>query len=571
MPLLAELKRRRVIRVSVAYVVVCWLILQVADVIFPAMPLPESAMRTLLVILVLAFPVVVLLAWVFQTTATGEVRREGVHVSAGMLVLLGAVPLVIGAGLGLVWSHFNPGSQPPATSTRPVVAVLPLKDMSPGGDKAYFSDGVHEELISRLAEIRHIGVTSRTTVERYRNSQLSARQIAQQLGVGFILEGSVRHSADRVLITLQFIDAGKDEHIWVREFDERLSMDELFDIQREVARNVASLLRTQLTPNELERLARAPTKSLAAYEAYLKAIFHYRRYHPDDLRLAIDYWHEAVDLDPQYADAWSGMANGYMLAATTYGWMQPNEAIDLARKYGATALRLDPYDGSIISLIGDIAYWYDYDAESAEAKYLEGIAVDPHHFGNRLSYAYLLSTQGKHEEANAQIDYCLEKEPRSAHLHLNAAWRHIDARQYEDVIRHAEIALSIDSTLRDAVNAKAFGLVFTGQLDAAEPLIEDHWVLKPLWLVRSDRPEEARAFVTNLETNVDRPGDLALAYAAAGDTEAAIEQLSRAIEGHHRGVLLMNTWEVFDPVRSDPRFQALLRRVGFNGEAMSAE
>lgn len=564
MSLFVELKRRRVIRVSAAYVIVCWLILQVADVVFPTIPLPDWSMRLLLAILVLGFPLVVLLAWVFQTSTSGAIERESIKIGPVILGALGFGALTVGAGLGFLWTSYYLHDEEPVQSRRPSIAVLPLIDMSPGRDKAYFSDGIHEEMISRLSEIRQFAVTSRTSVDRYRdNTDLSVREIAKELGVDFILEGSVRHSGDRVRITVQFIDAATDEHVWVRDFDKRLSMDELFDIQSEVSENIAALLRTQLTPGELQRLARVPTNSLAAYEAYLKGSYHYRRYNPQDLRIALDYWHESAELDPEFADAWSGLANGHMLAATTYGWMAPDEAIGYAKQYGAIALRMKPYSGSTISLIGDIAYWYDFDAQTAEAKYLEGIAVDPHHIGNRLSYGYLLSTQGRHDEARAQIDYWLEKEPRAAHVHANAAWRYFDARKYDDAIRHADIALSLDPGLMDAANVKAYALILAGRLDEAEPLIEGHFVLKPLWLYKTGRIDDARAYAEGVNDGTGRPGDLALMYAVIGDVDETIRQLDRAITERHRGALLINTWEIYDSVRADPRFQDLLRRVGF--------
>lgn len=532
----------------------------------PAIPLPTWSMRVLLAVLVLAFPIIVLLAWVFQESPTGVVEREALQLQPREIAFLGVVTLLIGAALGLLWVTYHSRGEEVAQFQRPGVAVLPLKDMSPGGDKVYFSDGVQEELISRLSEIRHIAVTSRTSVDRYRDSKLTAREIADELAVDYILEGSVRHSTDRVRITVQLIDAVKDEHVWVREFDKRLSMDELFDIQRDVSENIASLMRTQLTPSDLQRLARVPTDSLAAYEAHLKAVYHYRRYNEQDLRIAIEHWENAVRLDPNYADAFSGLANGYMLAATTYGWMQPEQAIRLAKQYGARALEMTPYSGGIISLIGDIAYWYDYDAETAEAKYLEGIAVDPHHIGNRLSFAYFLSTQGRHDEAKEQIDYCLAKEPRAAHLHANAAWRYVDARQYEKVIEHANIALSLEPELIDPTYAKAYALLLTDRIDEAEPMITGHWPLTALFLMRSGREAEARDYAYSLMREPDKPADVSLVFAIINDADETIRQLNKAIDERHRSVLLINSWELYDPLRADPRFHAVLRRLGFDSE-----
>lgn len=567
MALIAELKRRRVFRVSVAYIVIGWGILQVADIVVPAMLLPEWSIRFLLITLVVLFPVVVLTAWIFQTTPDRVIHRDTIRTSPGVLIVVAVVTFALGGALGLFWTYLNPSHVESPVDRRPRVAILPLKDMSPAGDKAYFSDGIHEELISRLAEVRSIAVPSRTTVDRYRETTLSTRDIAQELGVDYVIEGSVRHSTDRVLITLQLIDGETDNHIWVQDFDRELTVDNLFDIQQNVARSVAKLLRTQLAPDELRLLGTTPTDSVAAYEAVLKGTFHYRRYNQEDLRLALDFYEQATELDPEFAAAWSGLANAYMMAATTYGWLSPADAIPLAKQHGARALELDPYRGATISLIGDIAYWHDYDPLAAESKYKEGIAVDPHHVGNRLSYAYLLSTQGRHDEAQAQIAYCEKAEPNSGAIFANAAWRYIDARQYEKAIEKAKAAIAIDPGVADAYWSLGFALVYLGRFEEAElvPGIERHAVVSTMMLVGTGQLQEARSRVDSYRDQMDRPIDIAMLYAVVGDVNEAFRWIEKGIEERHRGALLLGTWELFDPLRADPRFKATLKRVGFAG------
>jgi len=565
--LIVELKRRRVFRVSAAYIVGCWIILQVADIVIPAVSLPDWSMRLLLIALVLLFPVVVLMAWIFQSTSEDRFRRDPNRTSPGMLIGVAVTTFAVGGALGVLWSSLNPAEVDTPLDRRPRVAVLPLKDMSPGGDKAYFSDGIHEELISRLAELRSIAVPSRTSVDRYRKTDLSFQDIAQELDADYILEGSVRHSSDRVIVTLQMIEGETNNHVWVQDFDRALTVENLFDIQKDVAQNVAKLLRTQMAPGELQLLAKAPTANIAAYEATLKGIFHVRRYSREDLRLAIEYFEQATQLDPEYAKGWSGLANTYLFAATTYGWMTPDEAVPLAKQYGARALELDPYRGGTISLIGDIAYWYDYDPTAAEAKYKEGIAIDPHHVGNRLSYSYLLSTQGRVDEARDQIAYCLTAEPNAAYVFANSAWRYFDARQYEKAIESAEAAIALDPAIVDAYWVLGYSLVYLDRLDDPRliPQLETNSLVKTLMLVKTGQLDEARAHVDVVHAQMDRLPDIAMLYAIIGDADRAFHWLDKAIEEHHREVLLLRTWEVFDPIRSDPRFDEALKRIGFTG------
>ena len=524
-------------------------------------------MRLLLITLVVLFPVIVLAAWIFQITSDHAIRRDALRTAPSMLIGVAVVTFAVGGTLGMLWSSINPVQVETPIDRRPRVAVLPLKDMSPGGDKAYFSDGIHEELISRLAEVRSIAVPSRTSVDRYRETDLSTHDIALELNVDYILEGSVRHSSNRVLITLQMIDGETDNHVWVQDFDRELTVENLFDIQRSVAQDVAKLLSTQMAPGELQLLARAPTASIAAYDATLKGLFHYHRYGREDLRLAIEYFEQATKLDPEFANAWSGLANTYMLAGTTYGWMMPVEAIPLAKQYGARALELDPYRGATISLIGDIAYWYDFDSIAAEAKYKEGIAIDPHHVGNRLSYAYLLSTRGRFDEAEAQIAYCKREEPNAAPVFTNSAWRYFDARRYEEAIENAEAAIAIDPNVVDAYWVLGYSLVYLGRLDDARliPVAEGNGILKALMLVKTGQVDAARAHVEALYEQMDRPADIAMLYAIVEDADEAFRWIDKAIKERHREVLLLGTWELFDPLRSDPRFDEALNRIGFTG------
>ena len=563
--LLAELKRRRVFRASAAYIITSWVVLQVADIVVPTVGLPDWSMRLVLVVLVVFFPIFILGAWAYQMTPSGDVRRETSGSGAATLIAVAAITFAVGAGLGWLWSTLNAHDEEPGADRRPRIAVLPLKDMSPNGDKAYFSDGIHEELISRLAEIRSIDVPARTSVARYRDTKLGSRQIARELDVDYLLEGSVRHSADRVLITLQMIDALDDKHVWVQDFDRQLTVENIFDIQKTVAKNVAALLRTQLNPSELERLTEVPTRNLAAYEASLKGDYHYQRYSFDDLRLAVDYFHKATELDANYAAAWSGLASSYAMAATSYGWMKPQEAMTLAKQYGARALELDPYRGGVISLIGDIAYWYDFDPVAAEAKYLEGTAVDPYHLGNRLSYAYLLGTLGRHDEAFKQIEFCIAEQPRAAHLYANAAWRYFSARQYEDTIESADAALAIDPNMLDAHFSRAYALIFLGRLDEAKltPNIEGHIILQALLRHRGGEVDNARQYVAGLPVSQIRASDMAMLYTIIGNMDEAFQWVDTAIEERHREILMLNTWELFDPLRDDPRYGVALQRLGF--------
>ena len=562
-----ELRRRRVFRSSAAYIVASWVILQVADLVFPILDVPEITLRWLLWLLVLGLPVVVITSWIFRVAPGGRLEPEAGRTRTAAILGLTLASLVVGLALGWVWSGFQRNDSAKVSGGGMGIAVLPLEDLSPGGDKAYFSDGVHEELIARLAQIDGLSVPSRTTMESFRGSSKHARQIAAELSVDYILEGSVRHGGDRVRITLQLIDAAQDEHVWVRNFEEQLTMESLFQLQANVATDIAELLQAYPTPSDRDRLRQVPTPVFEAYDAYLKGLYHYRRFNAADLRLALDYFKEATDYDPAFGRAWSGLANSYALAATGYGWLAPQEAIAMARRYGEKALELEPHSGATISFVGDVAYWYDYDAPAAEAAYRRGIDVDPDHAGNRMSYSYLLSTRGRFDEAIEQAQLAIELEPRSSGVITNLAWRLLDARRYEEAIDAAESALAVDPSHVDARRVRGEAYAYLGRLKEieADPFLEGNWLVMALARAHQGERETALSYLqpSVVSAAMDaRPGSAARVYAALGDNDRAFEYLDRAIRERHRNVLMLAVSESYDSLRDDPRYVKTLARIG---------
>lgn len=568
--ILGELRRRRVFQVAFAYIVVSFAVLQGADILVPEFGLPEFTLRLVLALIILGFPVAVVLAWAFQVSPDGVVRDVGAADGRSVVAMVGLGALAISILGGIAWVATSGDSPDPQQSgDRPGVAVLPFKDISPEGDQAYFSDGIHEELLSRLAEVSAFRVPSRTSVEVYRDTDKRMPQIAAELGVDVILEGSTRHHGQKVRITVQLIDPRAEDHLWVGEYDRDLSVQELFEIQRDVATRVATSLEATLSPDETRRIAAPPTTSFNAYDAYLKGLYHGRRYTVDDLRQAIEYFGRAAEIDPAFADAWSGLANTYALAGTSYGWLEPAEAVTLARENAEKALELDPASAATVSLIGDILLWYEWDWAEAEQQYRRAIELEPDHIGSRLSYAYMLSALSRHDEAIEQILTCLELEPASARVHLNAAWRYMHARQYELAIRHANQVLDMDASYDDAYIARSYAYIFSGRLDevvAGFTGLEDFTELHGYALARAGREAEARVHLERLKhpTRIERvsPGAVAIVLVGLGELDDAFDWIEQAAENRHRSVLLLDTWEVYDPLRSDPRFNELLREIG---------
>lgn len=325
-----ELRHRNVFRVAVAYIVAGWLLAQVADLAADAFNAPGWVMQMLIVLLLLGLPVALFLAWAYELTPDGVRRASDLPAdmpkdprSRSTLNRITLVALVI-AVAWLGWDKLQRpdlpvGTDVAATATDKSIAVLPFADFSPGGDHAWFADGLTDEILNALARIRDLRVASRTSAFAYRDSDLDATAIAAELDVAHILEGSVRRSGDRIRVTAQLIRAADDAHLWSETFD--AGSDDSIDIQERVAFEIASLLDTAMDPEELRRMVAAGTESIAAWESYVQLReLYYRALEDVDLAASTDQlrlYEEIVAVDPEFAEA------HLLMATIAYGWMSP--------------------------------------------------------------------------------------------------------------------------------------------------------------------------------------------------------------------------------------------------------
>ncbi len=312
--LFAELKRRNVYKVGVTYAVVAWLIIQVVTSTFPVLELPNWATKLIVVLAVLGFPVAVILAWAFEMTPTGIQRARpsdplqpsGRGGRAWIFVVLGA------ATASLAIFFLGRMTAPPVPLAAPVtheksIAVLPFANLSEEVDNAYFADGIQDEILARLSKIGDLKVISRTSTQKYRGKPENLRAIAQELGVANILEGSVRKVGDQVRVTVQLINALSDTHLWAETYERKLL--DVFAVEREVAERIASTLEVTMTGREKAAIAQIPTQNPEAYDAYLRAIALDSSQTGERTEEAVMSFRRAVELDPDFALAWAGLAH----------------------------------------------------------------------------------------------------------------------------------------------------------------------------------------------------------------------------------------------------------------------
>jgi TolB-like protein len=431
MSLLAELKRRKVVRVAVVYAATAFVILQVADIMLPSLGVPDWALSLVVLLLILGFPVALVLAWALEVTPEGIKRTDGGSTEAGEVtavpallgkrtVFVAAIMLTLGAGLGAGW-FFRPMSSSAPVAAGPTadaaaarsIAVLPFVNMSDDAANEFFADGISEELLNVLVRVDGIGVASRTSSFAYKGRELGAAAIARELGVNHILEGSVRKAGNRVRITAQLIDAVNDRHLWSDTYDRELT--DIFQIQDEIANAIVQALRGTLGTDRVERVVnvRADTDNLDAYQLYLKAreLFIRRERLDESVRL----FEQAVALDPDFARGWEGLAAA---SAVLIDWVATYPSIDqsgltaLAEQAAERALALDPslsLPWAARSLL--VSYSQPIDFTAALGLLDQAIAADPRNASGYLWRGILWFSLGFLDRALADTDQCLAVDP----------------------------------------------------------------------------------------------------------------------------------------------------------------
>jgi len=478
---------------------------------------------------------------------------------------------VVSIAIAAFWFFNTQRSESPPAPSVNTIAVLPFADLSADQSYRYFADGMQEELLTRLADIEDLDVSSRTSAETFRSSSIGIPGIAEQMGVGAIIEGSVRIDEERVRITVQLIEAQTDQHLWAGTFDRTLSVQSIFSIQEEVARQIAQAMELEYSKNSEPEPVQLPTDNLDAYSVYLLGRYHTFRQTPDDLAIAVRFLEQATTLDPDFAEAFAALGWAYSFLGTSYGNVPPREVYPQAKEAALRALALDSNLSDARTLYADILTWYDWDFKAAEREYRKTLELNPL---NVLGYALFLSSQERHAEAIELIERRLHAHPDDAYVHVNAAWRYRSAGQYERAIEEAERA----GDHPDARSALGFTLLSIEDnqraIEVFESDLEDKGRLPQqlsnlaIAYFKSGRRKEAQELLAELEaiasTEFFSPALLSAVYFEAGDADSGFASLQQAVEARAREVIFLQVDQMLDGRRDDPRYLELIRTVGFS-------
>ena len=449
MSLFAELKRRNVIRVGIAYVVVAWLTMQFADVVLNNIAAPDWVFQVIMLVLAIGFPLVLVFAWAFEMTPEGLKKekdvdrsqsiapRTGKKLNNTILVLLalavvyllfdkfsGARPEAVSTPAVAVAGDSTQPETAPTPDTKPTIsrqsiAVLPFDNRSPDANDAYFAEGIHDDLLTNLARIGSLKVISRTSMTQYKGTEKTIPQIAAELGVATVMEGAVQRSGNQVRINVQLIDAQTDEHLWAEIFDRELTAQNLFTIQSEISEAIASALRTTLTSDEQRQVNTVPTQNLLAYEAYMRGRQLVATRESEKLEEATQEFRKAVELDPQFALAWVGVADSHDLLRD-YGSLNKKEALAIRQDAVNHALEINPGLGeAYVSLATLHGARNEY--EDMEFAFRKAIELSPNYATAYHWYANSLVGLSRTQTAIDLGRKAAELDPRSAIIGSNLA------------------------------------------------------------------------------------------------------------------------------------------------------
>jgi len=494
-------------------------------------------------------------------------RRLWIPAGVLLLALAGALATSFG-GLG----KRNAARSAPAPPAIGSLAVLPLANLSGDPNQEYFADGMTEELITDLASIRTLKVISRTSVMPFKGSQKSLREIARELDVDAVVEGSVMRAGDRVRISAQLIEGDTDQHLWARSY-ERDFVDVLA-LQSEVARDIAQEIKLQLTPRESGRFAERRQVNPEAYDLYLKGRFQWSKMTEEGVRQAIGSFEKAQALDPGDARYASALADAHLVLIQVMGSLSTKEGMPKVKEYAQQALAADDESAEAHASMGAALFFGDWSFAEAERHMKRAIELNPNYSTGHLIYSVLLVVTGRFDEAMEHDRLAIELDPLALLPHWSATMTFFSARRFDDALVQAQRTLELDPTSDLARSSFIRIYEQMGEFEKAITYIEKYLPEKLGGAAFAKELREAYAtsgskgyYRKLLESATERkpppqPIHLAMLHAQLGDTERAFEYLEKSFDDRSADLLFLNVEGGFDPIRSDPRFQAIVRRIG---------
>lgn len=574
MSIFNELKRRNVWRVAALYVIVSWLILQVVDVLSSVLAFPDWVGKLIFVLLVIGFPVAIVFAWIFELTP------EGVKIDRGNssdqpvghdqrrrldIVIIGTLLIAVAY---FAWQHdWGPG-EGSAIEIRSL-AVLPLENLMNDPEQAFFVAGMHEALITELSKIEALRVISRTSAMSFKDSGKSVPQIARELNVDAVIEGSVLKAGDTVRVTVQLIEAETDRHIWAENFDRKLS--DILALYADVTREIADQVHLSLSPVQAAAIDNPEPIDPEVYELYLKGRYFCDIWSPDEMLQGIDLLQRAVSLDPDYALAHAQLAICLQYSAF-FNYQNALEVSDRSRAAALMAAKLDDKLAEAYVALAGVEYYLEYNPRAAMRSLDKALSLDPSNVRALMHASWLLGESGRVEEALEYNERALRLDPLSTALNHSVGQVYFLNRDYEKAVAAIRKAMELDRDDPSLHHFRALALEQMGQLEEA---IEAHERAIELSggasLYRaglgysygiSGKSGKAQTILEELENDPNAVSyDLAIVNIGLGELDTAMRLLLESFEARDSQLIYINRSPYFDPLRKDPRFIELVEQI----------
>jgi adenylate cyclase len=576
----AELKRRNVYKVAVAYAVVGWLLVQVATQVFPFFEIPNWTVRLVVLAIVIGFPIALIVAWAFELTPEGLKRTEDVDLTAQghrksyvwIYVVIAGASLSIGL---FFIGRYSAGTKAPAASSNQSasksIAVLPFANLSADKNDEYLSDGMTEELLNVLTKVKSLHVPGRSSSFAFKgkNEDDIFRKVGEQLHVNTVLEGSVRKAGDKLRITAQLVNVADGFHLWSETYDG--DMKDILAVQSDVAKRVVQALQVQLGVDETRAFAKKATENPEAHRLYLLGRYHFGKFTRAGWTNAIHSYEEALQVDPNFALAYCGLAD-------TYGWaggqlMPGREAWAKEMELAQKALELDPKLAEAHLSMGT-ALFSVLDPHASEKELDRAVELNPNLALIYDQYGWTFSELGRFDDAFAAEKKALELDPLSTFLNTDLAFFLYWARRFEEATTQIRKTLELDPNNAFGHSVLGWCLIAKGNKAEARSEFEKATTLDDLpWYVSSvgyacavsgDRAK-AEQVLRGLEELAKQryvsPANRAAVYLGLGEKEQALDWLEKAYEDRDPIFWWINGDQLYDSLRSAPRFEALVQKV----------
>ena len=570
---LAELRRRNVLRVAAFYAATGWLLVQVATQVLPVFEVPTWTLRAVVVAVLLGFPFALVFAWFYEITPEGLKRESEVDPAQSIRRQTGRkldrliIAVLAAAVVVLLANQLVPHRGQGDRLLEKAIAVLPLVNNSGQPNEEYFSDGLSEELISALAQIKELKVIGRTSSFHFKNTNQESKTIGAALGVGYLLEGSVRKSADRARIAVNLVRAADGAEVWSEIYDRTLP--DIFSVQAEIAQSVAGALKVALLGRAAKNPDAPSNQNVDAYTAYLQGRFYEQRYTIADLGKAISYYDAAVRSDPHYALAYAALSKSWW----ALGDMTGNDVEKANRKARANAERAvaeDPNQAEGYAALGQVLISVDRNPKATEIVYRRALQLAPASAEPKIGLSALIANFGEIEEAVELLQQAVQLEPLSTNAHFDLARLLTSLGRYDEAEQSARKAIALQPGGAGTWEMLALVEAKRGDgeaaLKAALQESDPDWRAYAVALAqeaRKDKPAADSALQTLIAGHAnDMAFQIATVYAFRGDADKTFEWLDQAYDRQDPGVMAINDNPFTRELRTDRRFGVFCKKVG---------